>query len=151
MESKVIEHSAGGVVVRLNGDCPEALLIRVRKAGFELPKGHLERGESSAQAAEREIREETGLRSDQVLLQAGNKLKTLSYSFKRDDQVIHKQVDYFCYVLTDEPVLKKPKATREIRWVSKAQLHNIELESDEELRAIIEHALDLLAAGQSYV
>lgn len=49
--------AAGGVVVN---DCGQWLMIR-RNGRWDLPKGHLEAGESLAACAEREIVEETGI------------------------------------------------------------------------------------------
>lgn len=49
--------AAGGVVVN---DCGQWLMIR-RNGRWDLPKGHLEAGESFAACAEREIAEETGI------------------------------------------------------------------------------------------
>jgi 8-oxo-dGTP pyrophosphatase MutT (NUDIX family) len=52
-------HSAGGLVVR----GAEILLISTREGKrWQLPKGHLESGETPEQAAVRETREETGVR-----------------------------------------------------------------------------------------
>lgn len=55
--------SAGGVVVRVDGD---RLLVALQREGprraYTLPKGHVEGGESVEDAARRETLEETGLR-----------------------------------------------------------------------------------------
>ena len=56
------EHSAGGVVVRQAGGALEVALIRPHgKSVWALPKGHPNPGESFAECATREVREETGL------------------------------------------------------------------------------------------
>jgi 8-oxo-dGTP pyrophosphatase MutT (NUDIX family) len=80
------EHSAGGVVVR-DG---EVLLISVSGGRWQLPKGRLERGETAAEAALREVAEETGVRGR--LRQA---LPAIDYWFTRPGARVHKQVDYF--------------------------------------------------------
>jgi 8-oxo-dGTP pyrophosphatase MutT (NUDIX family) len=57
---------AGGVVHRRADDGGFViLLVRASKSPFEwvLPKGHIEAGESPAEAAVREVREETGVRA----------------------------------------------------------------------------------------
>jgi 8-oxo-dGTP diphosphatase len=52
--------AAGGVIVRSGAD-PEVLVVhRPRYDDWSLPKGKLQPGESEAEAAVREIREETG-------------------------------------------------------------------------------------------
>jgi len=54
---------AGGVVFRLENGTPTYLLIRPKKSLDEwlIPKGHIEPGESAADAAIREVREEAGV------------------------------------------------------------------------------------------
>jgi len=52
--------SAGAVVVRCFGETPRFLLLRVYRY-WDFPKGEVEPGESSLEAAIREVREETGL------------------------------------------------------------------------------------------
>lgn len=54
--------SAGGVVVRRDRHGTRVLVLHHRETDeWRLPKGKLRAGESAAQAAEREVREETGL------------------------------------------------------------------------------------------
>lgn len=61
--------SCGAVVYRIVQGCPELLLLlQSASRGWSFPKGHMEPGESEAQTALREIREETGM---QVTLQSG--------------------------------------------------------------------------------
>lgn len=57
------EFSAGGLVVRRFRGRPFLAVVRVVRAKvvLSLPKGHLDPGETSAQAALREVREEAGL------------------------------------------------------------------------------------------
>jgi diadenosine hexaphosphate hydrolase (ATP-forming) len=130
----VKEYSSGGVISREteNGE-KEVLLIRVRKKGFELPKGHIEQGESEQQAAVRECREEVGIVSD---LELGKKVGEISYSFESGDKIIKKKVSYYSMICTEEFSYVKPKKTREIRWVSEKELVEIEF-VNEELRSII--------------
>src|SRR3989441_10580267 len=56
------ETSAGGVVFRRGPDgAPRFLLIRDSYRNWGFPKGHLKVGEPPADAARREVAEETGL------------------------------------------------------------------------------------------
>lgn len=82
------QHSAGGLVVR--GD--EVLLIATAGGRrWQLPKGHLEAGELPAEAAVREVREETGVTGSIVAPLSG-----VDYTFlERGRHRIKKHVDYF--------------------------------------------------------
>ncbi|HAB17133.1 MAG TPA: NUDIX hydrolase [Verrucomicrobiota bacterium] len=58
--------AAGGLVWRRGPSGPELVLIRRDRHGFDewsLPKGKLDPGESYAEAALREVEEETGIRA----------------------------------------------------------------------------------------
>src|SRR3982750_698917 len=65
----VREPTAGGIVYRYSAADKtkiEILLIQDSKGRWTIPKGHIEEGESPRQAAEREIREETGLQNMKI-------------------------------------------------------------------------------------
>ena len=57
-----------------------------------LPKGHIEAGESAAEAAEREVREETGVQGELV-----EKLGDVKYWYARDGQRVFKVVSFFLF------------------------------------------------------
>lgn len=82
------QHSAGGLVVRGS----EVLLISTAGGRrWQLPKGHLEPGEQPAEAAVREVREETGVSGRVVAPLPG-----IDYTFiERGLRRIQKHVDYF--------------------------------------------------------
>ncbi len=86
---KTVQHrSAGGLVV-----LGSRILLISTQAGrrWQLPKGHIEEGETPEQAAVREVREETGVTSRVVAPLPG-----VEYWFvERGAHRIHKQVDYF--------------------------------------------------------
>jgi len=89
-ERLVTEHqrSAGGVVV--DGD--RLLLISTQNGRrWQLPKGHIEAGESAEDAAVREVREETGVSGRVVEM-----LSRVEYWYVGKDRLrVHKQVDFF--------------------------------------------------------
>ncbi len=134
-----LEESAGCVLVRGEAEDAVALVIRVRKEGYEIPKGHIEPGETSETAALRELREETGLRSAVTVVA---KLGVLEYTFEHRGTPIRKRVSYFAVAPTGETVEfnKRPVATRELLWVSAENLKTLPL-INQTLRPIIRQAL----------
>jgi len=80
--------SAGGLVVH----SARILLIATQKGRrWQLPKGHIEEGETPEQAAVREVCEETGVTSRVVAPLPG-----VEYWFvEKGIHLVHKQVDYF--------------------------------------------------------
>ena len=80
------QRSAGGLVVR----DAQILLIATQAGRWQLPKGHIEKGETPEQAAVREVREETGVRGRVVAPLPG-----VEYWFLEGGRCIHKRVDYF--------------------------------------------------------
>lgn len=103
-----IERSAGGVVVRVIGGEPKILVIRDPYQNWGLPKGHLENGERTGDAAMREVREETGLQ-DLVL---GQELASIDWYFRAGGKLVHK----FCafYLMTSEAGDPQPEAAEGI-------------------------------------
>ena len=80
--------SAGGLVVR-----GESILLISTQNGkrWQLPKGHIEAGESAEQAAVREVREETGVTGDVVAPLPG-----IEYWYVEKGRLrVHKHVAYF--------------------------------------------------------
>jgi len=104
------QHSAGGLVTRAG----RVLLIATAGGRrWQLPKGHVEPGESIAQAAAREVREETGVRGRIVAPLPG-----IDYFFvEKDGRRVRKHVDYFLleYLDGDEAEFD-PKEVDDARW-----------------------------------
>jgi 8-oxo-dGTP pyrophosphatase MutT (NUDIX family) len=87
------EFSAGGLVVRRFKGRPFVAAVRVKKGTvLALPKGHIEKGESGAEAAEREVREEAGIQGELV-----EKLGDVKYWYARDGQRVFKVVSFFLF------------------------------------------------------
>ena len=85
------EFSAGGLVVRRMRGRPYIAAVRVKDGTvLALPKGHIEPGESGAETAVREVREETGLDSRPV-----EKLDDIRYWYTRDGARVLKVVSFF--------------------------------------------------------
>lgn len=87
-----IELSAGGVIIRRRmGGALEILLIEDSYGNWGFPKGHVEAGETSEEAALRECREETGLQSLLTIAPIG----TTDWYFRSGHGLVHKFCDYF--------------------------------------------------------
>jgi 8-oxo-dGTP pyrophosphatase MutT (NUDIX family) len=89
-----LEVSAGGIVYRRAGVEPARfLLIRDSYDNWGFPKGHLEDGESPADAARRETGEETGL--DRLVLQGP--IRVIDWHFRFRGRHIHKYCHFFLF------------------------------------------------------
>ena len=87
------EFSAGGGVVRTMRGRPFIAAVRVKDGSvLALPKGHIDPGESAAEAAEREVREETGVSGDLV-----EKIDDIRYWYVRDGRRVLKVVSFFLF------------------------------------------------------
>ena len=125
----MLEFSAGGLVVDAAG---RVLLIRARdlraRPVWTLPKGTLAPGETSAEAALREVREETGWRCELV-----RPLEPVTYWFQRDGRRVRKTVSWFLM----RPVEKAgdhDHEVDEVAWAGRAEaLARLRYESDRRL------------------
>lgn len=85
------EHSSGGAVIDLRDGVPFVAMIATRgRSRWGLPKGAVSPGETSEQAALREVQEETGLDAEIIGL-----LDTIEYFFRAGDTLIKKSVDFY--------------------------------------------------------
>ena len=118
---KVEETSAGGLVVDRSGAQPRVALIgRLDRRGrllWSLPKGHLEAGESTQDAAVREVEEETGIRG-RVLAPLG----TIDYWFIADDRRIHKTVHHYLLEASGGELSDTDLEVDEVAWVPIGEL-----------------------------
>jgi 8-oxo-dGTP pyrophosphatase MutT (NUDIX family) len=108
------EFSAGGVVVR-DGHC--VVIVPTRRAAdgsrvLALPKGHPDGEESAADAALREVREETGVESTVV-----EKLGDVRYVYMRGGRRIAKVVSFFLLEYVAGELEDHDGEVEHARWV----------------------------------
>lgn len=116
MEKKQIkrEFSAGGVVYKKLGDQIFWLVIRPKGSEkWRLPKGWIEKGESSKEAAVREVLEEGGVETN-VLAKIG----TEQYFFVLKGERIFKNVTFYLMEYIKEAETEISWETEEIDWLS---------------------------------
>jgi 8-oxo-dGTP pyrophosphatase MutT (NUDIX family) len=77
-----------------------------------LPKGHIDPGESAAEAAEREVREETGVQASLV-----EKLGDVRYWYQRDGQRVLKVVSFFLFRYRSGSVRDHDHEVDSAEWV----------------------------------
>jgi 8-oxo-dGTP pyrophosphatase MutT (NUDIX family) len=137
-----IEHSSGGVVTRRTNGNVYLLLIRDPYDKWGLPKGHVEEGESSLEAALREVREETGLKH----LDPGPSLGTIDWYFRLKGDLVHKFCDYFLMASSNgEVVPEVSEGITECRWLSVEEA--ITTVAYDNAREVVERAADVLKSG----
>jgi len=126
-----LEFSAGGLVFDDEG---RVLLIRARdlrdQPVWTLPKGALKPGESSIEAALREVQEETGYHCELV-----RELSPVTYWFQRDGRRIRKMVRWYLM----RPVAKVGEHDHEVDevlWAERADAQaRLRYDSDRRLLA----------------
>lgn len=137
------EHSSGGAVIAVRDGQPHVALIATRgRTRWGLPKGAVSDGETSEQAALREVREETGIEARIV-----KPLDTIEYFFRAGDTLIQKRVDFYLmeYVAGElEPQLSE---VDDVEWVElSASLQRASFDSE---RKLLEMALQQLGSSAS--
>jgi 8-oxo-dGTP pyrophosphatase MutT (NUDIX family) len=107
------EHSSGGAVVTLRAGAPHVALIATRgKTRWGLPKGAVSEGETSEQAALREVLEETGLQAEIV-----KPLETIEYFFRAGDTLIRKRVDFYLMRYLGGELTPQLSEVDDVEWV----------------------------------
>ncbi len=130
---KAREFSAGGVVVR--GE-QVVVIVPTRRAAdgsrvLALPKGHVDPGETTIEAAVREVREETGIVAEPLC-----ELGESRYWYRRDGRTIGKSVAFFLFSYVEGDTADHDDEVEEVRWIG---LH--------EARTALSHAAEREMVG----
>jgi 8-oxo-dGTP pyrophosphatase MutT (NUDIX family) len=89
---KFDEKSCGIVVFREKNNERLYLILHYPSGHFDLPKGHVEDGESEHETALRELEEETGISDVEIIT---DYRVPISYKYKKKGQPSNKQVVFF--------------------------------------------------------
>jgi 8-oxo-dGTP pyrophosphatase MutT (NUDIX family) len=107
------EFSAGGVVVRRFRGRPFIAAVRVKGGTvLALPKGHIDGRETAAEAAAREVREETGVEGELV-----EKLGDVKYWYQRGGSRVFKVVSFFLFRYVRGSVREHDHEVDSAEWV----------------------------------
>ncbi len=136
------ETSAGGVVFRRGADgVVRFLLIRDSYKNWGFPKGHLEPGEPPAEAARREVAEETGL-SDLVL---HGPIQVIDWYFRFRGKTIHKYCHFFLFESRQgDPVPQAEEGITDCAWHQLAEA--VRTISYANARGVLERAAEMVQA-----
>lgn len=112
------EISAGGLVVR-EGEV--LVIVPTRRAAdgslvLALPKGHPDDGETTLQAATREVREETGVTAEPVC-----ELGEVRYWYMRDGRRVPKSVFFYLFRYVEGDPGDHDHEVSEARWMPLAE------------------------------
>ncbi len=131
-DNKKIVRAAGGAVVAADG----RVLMMMRRGMWDLPKGHIEPGESERECAAREVCEECGL--NPALLTVGPELARTIHLSAHDEE---KHTVWFRMDYTGDPARVEPQTEEEItslEWVSPTEALRRASTSYSTIRAVIE-------------
>ncbi len=110
--------SAGGVVFRRRGGRTEVALISVGdEARWQLPKGLVDKGETPVEAAQREVREETGLETELVAPVDIIEYWYFSKGGAATRVRFHKFVHFFLFRYAAGDVRDHDREVNEARWI----------------------------------
>lgn len=127
------EHSSGGAVIDVrNGVAYVALIATRGRTRWGLPKGAVGAGETSEQAALREVLEETGLEAEIV-----RPLDTIEYFFRAGDTLIRKRVDFYLMRYVSGTLTPQLTEVDDVEWIElSASIQRASFESERKLLEI---------------
>ena len=106
-----------------------ALIATRGRTRWGLPKGAVSEGETSEQAALREVLEETGITAEII-----RTLDTIEYFFRAGDTLIRKRVDFYLMRFLEGDLKPQLSEVDDVEWVElKSALQRASFDSEREL------------------
>jgi 8-oxo-dGTP pyrophosphatase MutT (NUDIX family) len=138
------EHSSGGAVILLRDGAPFVALIATRsRTRWGLPKGAVADGETSEQAALREVKEETGLDAKIV-----RPLDTIEYFFRAAGALIRKRVDFYLMDYVGGELTPQLSEVDDVEWVALSEaIERASFDSEKKLLEMAQREIELPRAG----
>ncbi|MEN3186657.1 MAG: NUDIX domain-containing protein [Atribacterota bacterium] len=135
-------YASGGVVLRKCSEMVEVLLVQKRDSGvWTLPKGHLNEGETEAEAAEREVKEETGYT---VVLR--EKIGEIRFTYSRNGENFEEAVSFFLMDPLEEGKKEEEEEIVNVSWFSLPQALAV-MQYDSEKKMVLKGG-EILQKGQ---
>lgn len=127
---------------KVDGEAKALLTQHSGHRGWEFPKGHIEAGESSKEAALREVLEESGVRAE-ILEKAGD----CDYFYFEDGQRVFKKITYFFMKYVEDGVATTADEVSGKVWLASVQvLQKLTYNSTKELWVNVLDKVEELAA-----
>src|SRR5450759_2632450 len=128
------EHSSGGAVISMRDGVACVAMIATRgKTRWGLPKGAVSEGETSEQAALREVLEETGLEAEIL-----KPLDTIEYFFRAGDTLIRKRVDFYLMRYLAGELTPQLSEVDDVEWVELSEaIERASFESERKLLEVV--------------
>lgn len=137
-----VAYSAGGVCYRQDDGALYVVLIATNGlTRWGLPKGHISTDERPADAAQREVKEETGVEGTVLHL-----IETIEYWFRARRGRVHKYVDFYLLRYDVGEILPQETEVDDARWFQLDEA--ISLASFPQERAVLEQVRELWHGGQ---
>lgn len=131
------QHSAGGVVTRAGSRGTEFLAIKpAHRDRWQLPKGTIDRGETSPQAAVREVREEGGV-DGRILADLG----PIRFFYQIGGRRFAKTVDFYLMAYEGGDPRDHDHEVQEARWFPMQEVSRLAFPTE---RGVVERAEQLL-------